>query len=530
MKSHIYLTGFMGSGKTTVGRVLAELLNRKFLDTDPWLEREFGKAIPQVFRDDGEETFRVAERLLLSSLSAEGRLVVATGGGMPVDRANRVTMRESGRIVYLDASVDACLARLAPEERDARPLWQDVDAVRQLFAHRKEAYADHDLMVSVDGKDPLTIAKSIISGLFPDREFCARLGDWYCPIIWTWDAPTALSKFVRESRCAILTDSNVMRHRLDAFLGSPWSPIAMEVEPGESSKTLDIANRVYEQLLAEHFDRDDLLVALGGGVVTDLGAYVASTFKRGMRFVLVSTSLLGCVDAAIGGKAAVNLGAAKNVIGCFSTPDAVILDIAALRSLSRSQVSEGLIEAYKTGLVASAELAELVEGEAQALLAGDQPLLAEVADMAARTKAGVVSNDFRESGLRRILNFGHTYGHGVEGACGFGISHGQSVAEGMKVAAELSAARGLIPHELAARIAATVAVLSPEDLDRPRFDDVWEIMRHDKKIKAGKLVFVLLEGLGRPICVDDVSRDELRDVVDRVVSNGGRKGCAVPPF
>ncbi len=197
-------------------------------------------------------------------------------------------------------------------------------------------------------------------------------------------------------------------------------------------------------------------------------------------------------------------------------PDAVILDIAALRTLSPGQVSEGLVEAYKTGLVASAELAALVEQEAQALLDGDQPLLAEVADSAARTKAQIVSSDFRESGLRRILNFGHTYGHGVEGACRFGISHGQAVAEGMKVAAELSAARGLIPRDLAARITETVRVLSPEDIDMPRFDDVWEIMRHDKKIKAGRLVFVLLEGVGRAVCVDDVSREELKDVVDRV--------------
>ncbi len=515
MSSNIYITGFMGSGKTTVGRVLAGLLNREFLDTDPLLEREFGKSIPEIFRDEGEQAFRAAETALIERLSTQGRLVAATGGGIPVDPANRDTMRNSGKIAYLESSVDSCLARLDPQERDSRPLWQDVDAVRRLLERRKDAYADHDLSVSVDGKDPRAIAKSIISDLFPDRSFSARLGDRECPIVWSWNAPRVLSGLVRGSRVVILTDSTVAIHRLEAFVGDLGSPVVIEVDPGEGSKSMETANRLYEQLLEGHFDRDDLLVALGGGVVTDLGAFVASTFKRGMRFVLVSTSLLGCVDAAIGGKAGVNLGAAKNVVGCFSTPEAVILDIAALRTLSRNQVSEGLIEAYKTGLVYSAELATLVEQETQALLAGDQPLLAEVAEMAARTKAQVVSSDFRESGLRRILNFGHTYGHGVEGACRFGISHGQAVAEGMAVAAELSAARGLIPGDLADRISRTVRVLSPAEVDIPGFDEVWEIMRHDKKIKRGKLVFVLLEGVGRAICVDDVSREELSDVVDR---------------
>ena len=385
--------------------------------------------------------------------------------------------------------------------------------MRKLFDRRQTAYSDNDLTASPDGRDPREIASAVVSKLFPDRRFSARLGDKDCPIVWTRDAGKVLAELVGGSRTVVLTDTTVASCRLGAFRDALEPRQVIEIPPGEDSKSLDTAAMVYRKLLDCHLDRDDMFIALGGGVVTDLGAFVASTFKRGMRLVLVSTSLLGCVDAAVGGKAAVNLEAAKNVIGCFSTPDAVILDMAAMRTRDRPQLSEGLIEAYKTGLIARPELARLVEQETDALLAGDQPLIAEVAALSAETKARVVSMDFRESGLRRILNFGHTYGHGVEGACRFAISHGQAVALGMIAAAEISATRGLIPRDLADRIAATITAISPDLPEPPPFEAAWEVMLHDKKIKAGKLVFVLLEGTGKAICVNDVSKEELERVL-----------------
>ncbi len=393
---------------------------------------------------------------------------------------------------------------------------RDPEFVERLFARRKAVYAHADIAVSIDGKTPLEATRAIVATLLPDRKISAFLGDTSCPVICTWQAPPALEEPARGRRVALLTDKNVGRLHLDRFREVLADPLVCTIQPGDRSKTLQTAQRVYKSLLDHRFDRGDLLVAVGGGVVTDLGAFVAATFKRGMGFILVSTSLLGCVDAAVGGKAAVNLGQAKNVVGCFTIPELVVLDLAALGTLRRHHRSEGLVEAYKTGLVASPELAELVDLQTDALLAGDLPLLGQVVSLSAETKADVVSRDFRESGLRRILNFGHTFGHAVEGYHRFKVSHGDSVALGMIVATLLSEARGLISRETTERIVRTVRRISPRRVTCPSVEAAWEIMLQDKKIRRGRMVFVLLEDVGRPVCVEDVSQEDLAAAVARL--------------
>ncbi len=431
---------------------------------DQELETKFRQPIHEVFAQRGEEVFRDSETALLKTLSGRNRLVVAAGGGAADREQNRAFMSDSGKIVHLETDLVSCKQRLNDRDRGLRPMWRDPQFVERLFDSRKAVYCQADISVSIDGKTPVDATRAIVARLFPDRKISAFLGDTSCPVICTWRAPDSLVEPTHDRRVALLTDKNVGRLHLDRFREKLADPLVYTIQPGDRSKTLQTAQRVYESLLVHRFDRGDLLVAVGGGVVTDLGAFVAATFKRGMGFVLVSTSLLGCVDAAVGGKAAVNLGHAKNVVGCFTIPELVVLDLAALGTLRRNHRSEGLVEAYKAGLVASPELAELVDLQTDALLAGDQPLLGQVVSLSAETKADVVSRDFRESGLRRILNFGHTFGHAVEGFHRFKVSHGDSVALGMIVATLLSESRGLISRDTAERIVRTVRRISP----RPR--------------------------------------------------------------
>lgn len=519
MTGNVYLVGFMGSGKTTVGALLARSLNRKFVDMDAVLEKEFGKPISQVFKDSGEKTFRVAESRLLRRLSARRALVVATGGGVVELEENRIAMKASGTMVYLDGDLANLKARLSDEDKASRPLWQDEQALQALLERRRVLYSESDLTVPTNAGGPEEIIPAIMAELFPDERFSARLGDTDCQILGTFSAPKALEEFIHGRRTAVLTDRTVARLHLDRFRSLLRPSLEIVVPPGEGSKSLKTLARVYADLIENHLDRDDLLVAIGGGVVTDLGAYAASTYKRGMDFALVSTTLLGCVDAAVGGKAAVNLGRAKNVIGSFSKPCAVILDFAALGTLRRNQISEGLVEAYKTGLVVDPEISDLIEKESNALISGDLPLLSRIACLSARAKARIVSEDFRESGLRRILNFGHTFGHAVEGFHDFRVSHGQSVALGMKVATELSQSRGLISGETASRIRGALKKISPRKVQPPAADEAWEIMLQDKKIRKGRMIFVLLEGLGKAVCVDDVTKDELRRALKNLEDN-----------
>lgn len=510
MPENIFLTGFMGSGKSTVGALLARAMGRKFVDMDSELTRHFGQPIAEVFAQRGEAAFRQAESALLARLSRRRGLVAATGGGVAANPANRALMRaDGGRIVWLRAGLEHCARRLGPLETAARPLWREAAAVERLFAQRQEAYADCDHAVDTEGLLPQQAAAAVLAAITPQRVFDAGLEGKRCPVTATFQAPAKLAELCAGRRVIVLSESRVAGLHL-ARLCAGLQPAAQVIlPPGEATKTLAGARRVYDALLAANVERGDLLVAIGGGMITDLGAFVAATYKRGMDFILVSTSLLGCVDASVGGKAAVNLPAAKNIVGLFTTPLAVVLDLWALSTLPRAQRAEGLAEAYKTGLIGRPELFDLVDQRLEALLAGDLGGLAACAHLAAETKARVVSADFREKGPRRVLNLGHTYGHAVESWHNYKISHGRAVAVGMIVAARLSLERGLLAADLAQRVIDVCARLRGRPVALPPVEQAWPIMQNDKKNAGGKVVFVLLEGVGRPLVVDDLTPDEL---------------------
>lgn len=513
---NLYLTGFMGSGKSSVARELAGALGRRLVDMDHEVARRLGMGISQSFDQLGEAAFRQAERAVLHSLSRRQRLVVATGGGVPTAEDNRTLMRATGRIVHLAADLETCRGRLSSQEVADRPLWRDAAKVVRLFQERQAAYADHDLAVEVDQRTPQEAAEAIAAWVVGEDAFVLRLEDWPCQVSGGWRGPRTLAGLVKGRRVVILCDRNVARLHLDRYLAKLDDPLVITIAPGERSKSLRGAERVYQAMIDASMQRGDLMVALGGGVVTDLGAMVGATYMRGMPLVLVSTTLLGCVDAAIGGKAAVNLGQVKNIVGCFTRPEAVILDLAALGTLQRRHCIEGLVEAAKTGLVAAPGLWELIQARVKPMLAGDVPLLARVALLSARTKAQVVAGDFREAGQRKILNLGHTYGHALEGHSRFGVAHGRAVAAGIMVAAAASLGRGWLPEARCQEIVEAMAGFAPPLAKWPGAEMAWEIMRRDKKNTSAGQAFVLLKEVGQPMCVDDFEMDELSRALGRL--------------
>jgi shikimate kinase/3-dehydroquinate synthase len=512
---NLYLTGFMGSGKSTLAQALASALHRPCVDLDAELERHFGMPIAAVFHTRGEAAFRQQESALLRRLARRQRLVVATGGGAPVAAANRATMRASGRIIFLQADPARLRERLSAAAVAQRPLWGDPAAVQALYAARRDAYADHDLALDAVGLAVPAEVRAVLRWLLPAGGIEVVLDGRPCPVEVTVDGPDALRPLAATRRVILLTDRHVAAAHLARYRQALPAALEIIVPPGEKAKSLRHAEHVYRALLDAHVERGDLLVALGGGVVTDLGAFVAATFKRGMDFALVSTSLVGCVDAAIGGKSAVNVAGSKNQVGLFTVPRRVVLDLAALSTLPRAQLREGLVEAYKTGLALRPELAAFIESHLPPLLAGDLPAVAAVARACAEAKGEVVTVDFRERGLRRVLNLGHTYGHAVESWHHYRVSHGQSVAVGLQVAAELSRGRGLIDDALADRVLRTVRGLTRRRLDLPSAAQAWPIMLNDKKANAGRITFVLLTGLGSHACVDDVTPAELDTALGR---------------
>jgi shikimate kinase/3-dehydroquinate synthase len=518
--NNVYITGFMGAGKTSLGVALAAGLRRRFVDMDEAVSNRLGMSIPQAFDQLGEQAFRDAESAELKRLSRQKSLVVATGGGAVERQENRRMMRASGIILHLSASLETCRAHLDPAQTAGRPLWQDEKMVANRYEKRQPFYADCDLSVSADGKNLLDVSAEAMAWLLADESYVALLDGKKCPVIVTSRAPKLLKELVGNRKLALLSDRNLERLHLDRYRRALSSVAEVIVAPGENSKSLKSAEKVYQALLEDRLERNDLLVAVGGGVVTDLGAFVAATYKRGIDFVLCSTSLVGCVDAAIGGKAAVNLAGAKNQVGCFTRPLAVLLDLLSLATLPRRAIVEGLVEAYKTGLVADPSLSQLMEDYLVQLVRGDVLCLAQVVKMAAKAKADVVSEDFRESGKRRILNLGHTYGHALESHNRYKVGHGRAVAAGMRVAVELSRARGLLADSDADRMQKVLVKLAKGKMVWPSAGEAWPIMLNDKKNVGGKVIFVLLSGPGKPEVINDLEQAELQAALSRLINQG----------
>jgi 3-dehydroquinate synthase len=305
------------------------------------------------------------------------------------------------------------------------------------------------------------------------------------------------------------------RHVIAAF----GSRVALErgLRGGEDVKTWSVAGELFDWLAAAHIDRDAVLIVIGGGTVTDLGGFVAATFLRGLRWCAVPTTLLAAVDAAVGGKTAINLDAGKNLVGVFHHPSLVAIDPAAFTTLDARDIAAGVAEAVKTGLVADPQLFAYLEREMPRALAADPEVLAVTVAHCVAAKARVVAGDERErddsgAGGRAILNFGHTVGHALEKTCGYGLlRHGEAIALGMRAALALSRERGLAPA-LADRIAAVVNAIPAPHPDAPD-DAVIAATASDKKRKAGKVRFILIRDIADPYIVDDISEASVRSAL-----------------
>lgn len=281
---------------------------------------------------------------------------------------------------------------------------------------------------------------------------------------------------------------------------------------GEKQKTLANISNVFDQLIERRFARDDLIVALGGGVIGDMAGFAAACYQRGIAFVQIPTTLLSQVDSSVGGKTGVNHPLGKNMIGAFHQPRAVVIDIATLRSLSLRELRAGLAEIVKYGLICDTEFFEWLELHAEKLLARDPETLAYAIHHSCKTKAAIVARDEREQGERALLNFGHTFGHAIESVTGYSSwLHGEAVAAGMVMAASLSERCGLIPASDVTRI---VSLLQRLGL---RTDARGELtpkaarlaMSGDKKVQDGRIRLILLRGIGDAFVSDEYSGDAL---------------------
>jgi 3-dehydroquinate synthase len=316
-----------------------------------------------------------------------------------------------------------------------------------------------------------------------------------------WESVT---KLLPEKGVVIITDENIKRIYGSGF---PDVPV-LSVSPGEGSKKLEVIEFLAAQLLDNGIDRSGFILAVGGGVVCDLAGFLASIYLRGIRCGYVSTSLLSQVDASTGGKNGVNLGGTKNILGNIRQPEFVICDQTMLLTLSEKEYLSGLSELIKTAIIGDEDLFDLIERSYDEIMLRDNTLLTELVTRSVKFKGSVVSEDERETGLRRILNFGHTYGHAVE--MQMAVKHGFAVASGMELATCFSFEKGLISMDDKDRIISLLRRFKLLEKHNIPDDQMYKLISHDKKKTGNDINFVFIEGIGNAI-IKKVSVSELID-------------------
>lgn len=331
--------------------------------------------------------------------------------------------------------------------------------------------------------------------------------------------PGCVSEQSKTEQIVVVADQAVADLHLRRLLSClPSSPLVVTFPPGEESKSLETVRQVYDRLAKARVARDAVVVSFGGGVACDIGGFVAATWHRGVRSVLVPTTLLAAVDASVGGKTGVNLPAGKNLVGAFHQPAAVIIDTHFLQTLPDNEFTSGLAESAKHAVVRDPEFLMWHELHADAILRHDPGVVEALIARNCALKAEIVGLDEREAGLRAILNHGHTIGHALEHLLDYTWRHGECVALGMVAENALACARGMLPRPTAARIRTLLERLGLP-LRLPRAVDaaaVAAVCRVDKKVRGGRVNFVLLRDIGRPERVADVSDEELRGALEAI--------------
>lgn len=493
---HIFLYGPPGTGKTTVGKILAADLNLTFVDMDRLVETKAGLSIPEIMTQKGEAAFRDLEASVLTTLLGWSDSVIALGGGALLRGDNRRIVEENGTVILLTAQYETLLERVSrnPEKRPL--LAGDVQKkLPALLAQRKEHYRSFPMQISVDGKSPDQNARE--AQVLLGRHHLSAMGEYDVRV----DAVEQIGNLFRAldlKHPILVTDENVAKYHaasvVNALSQAGFNTPVVTLPAGERYKNLDTVNGLWHHFLEAGLDRKGTVVALGGGVVSDLAGFAASTYMRGVSWVALPTTLLAMADAALGGKTGFDLPEGKNLIGSFHPPRLVLADPQTLATLPERELRAGMAEVVKHGLIADPELFDLCTRGMDWV----KENLNEIVKRAMAVKIQIIEDDPYERGFRAALNTGHSVGHAVELVSGFELLHGEAIAIGLVTEARFAERIGLAPSGLADRIASTLSALGlpteiPANLSR---EDILRTMRVDKKKSAQSIRFALPTQIG----------------------------------
>ncbi len=533
----VVLVGLPGSGKSVIGKRLAQRRGATFVDLDERIESATGRAIPEIFSDEGEPAFRAHERRAIAELGpadagSDVRRVIATGGGAVVDPRNRWALYRGRATVWLDGRPEVLAQRLR-RSPNVRPLVSDrnpIGTIRDLAARRERFYAAaqvhqtgvaevHGVVDSVNASLPA--ADAVRTGGTSLLRASTPIGRIILGEGVLVEALAAELTAMRAPRAILISEPGAWQAVGEAAAAGlrerGWTVATLMLPQGEAAKQLSVIEMAAGELAELRAERSEPLVAIGGGALGDAVGFLAATWLRGVPFVQVPTTLVAQIDSAIGGKTGVDLAAGKNLVGAFHQPVAIIIDVAALRTLPERQIRAALAEAVKMAALGDERLFELLETHGTAIARGDSAAfesgaVAELVERAGWAKVEVVMADECERGTtggRIALNLGHSLGHAVEAAAGFGgLLHGEAVAYGLRAATRIGVEVGVTPRERADRIGQLLDVLGlARDLLPYSLETVLGHLATDKKHAGGRLRWVL------PTSDGIVVRDDIEPVI-----------------
>ncbi len=504
MSDNIILIGFMGTGKDTIGKLLAHRLNMGFISTDEMIELVEQRSIKKIFEEKGEVYFREKEKWVIEKIRGLKNVVIATGGGMVIDLKNRKELQKMGVVVQVVTNIETLKKRIIPNGE--RPLIRNVRDIERLYRERRGIYDFATIKIDTSEKKSIVMVDEIIKKLKlkevqtlkEKAEIHIKTKSKNYPVVIGYNIMDHLP--ISNNKVVIITNPLVgalyinelihhlrkMKNEIDYFI----------IPDGEEYKNFEVVQKIYDYLFQKDFQRKDFILSLGGGVITDIAGFVASTFKRGCRVIHIPTTLLCQVDAAIGGKTGINTAYGKNMLGTFYQPELVLCDLKKLLTLSDKEFLNGIAEVIKYSLIHSRRLFNILKKKKDYVKNRNLQLLFEIVKECVSIKDRIINQDeTEEKGIREILNFGHTIGHMIETVTDYNIySHGEAISMGMVAEMRLF---GKKTEELGEVISLLKDYRLPTNVQGKILSKMKKLIFRDKKAKGKYITIPVFEKIGR---------------------------------